>query len=68
MVDLFVVTEPPVSAALRADVQHLIGKGWEDLPWCQCGVLLLIAAEQDALALLLTQLVGNKAVCPVSTT
>jgi len=22
----------PVEAALRADVQHLIGKGWHDLP------------------------------------
>jgi hypothetical protein len=28
--------EYPVKAALRADVQPLIGQGWHDLPWRQC--------------------------------
>jgi hypothetical protein len=27
--------EYPVKAALRSDVQALIGKSWHDLPWWQ---------------------------------
>ena len=58
---LSVVVEHPVEAAFRDDIQPLIGKGWHDLLWWQCGVLLLVAGQRDALALLIAQLVREQA-------
>jgi hypothetical protein len=57
---LAVGMEYPVKAALRADIQTLIGQGWHDLTWRQRGVLRLVAGEQDALALLFGQLVRDQ--------
>ncbi len=59
-VHLAVGVEHPVGAALCADVNHLIGKGWHDLPWWQQCVLRLVAGKQNALALLFAQCVGNQ--------
>ena len=53
--------EHPIEAALRADVQPLIGKGWHDLTWRQCGVLGLVAGQQNSLTLFLAQPVQNTA-------
>ena len=53
--------EHPVEAALRADIQPLIGKGWTDLTWRQCGLLELVADQQDSLTLFLAQPVQNTA-------
>jgi hypothetical protein len=58
---LSVGVEHPVEAALRADIQPLIGKGWHDLTWRQCGVLRLVAGEQDSLSLFLAQPVQDTA-------
>jgi hypothetical protein len=68
-VNLAMVVEHPVEAALRAVdavfsggvIQPLIGKGWHDLPWWQCGVLRLVAGEQDSLSLFLAQSVQHTA-------
>jgi hypothetical protein len=57
---LLMGVEHAAKAALRADIQPLIGKGWHDLNWWQCGVLGLVAGEQDSLSLLFTESVGNQ--------
>jgi hypothetical protein len=58
--------EHAVKAALRADIQPLICQCWNDLTWWQCGVLGLVAGEQDSLSLFLAQPVQDLAARHIS--
>jgi hypothetical protein len=60
-VDLAVVIEHPVEAALGTDIQASISQNRHDLPWRQRREFRLVAGEQDPLPLLLAQAVRNQA-------
>ena len=53
--------EHPIEAALRADIEALIGQDRNDLPRRQGGEFRLVAGEQDPLALLLRKAVRHQA-------
>jgi hypothetical protein len=58
---LAVRMEYPVEAALRADIQPLIGKGWHDLPGGKRRELRVVAGERDPSTFFFAQLVRDQA-------
>ncbi len=50
---------PAVAVPYRGGAAALVGQDWHDLAWRQGGVLGLVAGEQDPLAFLLAQAVGQ---------
>jgi len=58
--------EHPLEAALGADKQPTFGQHRHDLPGRQYGELRLVAGQQDALPLLLTEVVRHMAMAALA--